>query len=178
MVEFLRRHRVLLLLILVATVYYARFVRRPDGVTLYPLGAEALINGISLERGAPGFTYPPIVALVMIPLVPLPMWLRNLTWYVALIACTWISFRLCVQLVIRDYPKLEHGKKSVWWKAVALVLSLKFILAVFENQAYDSVVLLCLLIGLRGMQLQKDFQAALRALSANTHHTRFHHRAA
>ncbi|MEO6742007.1 MAG: glycosyltransferase family 87 protein [Chthoniobacteraceae bacterium] len=130
-------------------------------MTLYPLGAEALLHGESLERGAPGFTYPPVVALVMIPLVPLPMWLKNLTWYLMLVASTYWSFRLCERLVIHEFPELTEEKKAIRWRILGLLLSLKFILAVLENQAYDSLVLLAVLVGLRGMQMRKDIQAAL-----------------
>ena len=160
MAEFLRRHK-LILLLLIAAAYYPRFTSRPDGMTLYPLGAEALLQGKVLEAGALGFTYPPVFAFVMIPFVPLPMWLRNIVWYAVLVGATWLSYRLCEQLTTQVFPDLREEKKLFWWRVLSLVLSLKFMLAVLENQAYDVIVFLCVLAGLWGLQSGKDVRAAL-----------------
>lgn len=160
MVEFLRRYKTVLLLVVIAAAYYPRFASRPDGMTLYPLGAEALLQGKVLEAGAQGFTYPPAFAFVMIPFVPLPMWLRNLAWYVVLIGATYLSFRLCERLVIGSFPELSQGRRIIWLRVLSLALSLKFMLAVLENQAYDVIVFLCVLVGLWGLQNGKDLRAA------------------
>lgn len=160
MVEFLRRYKTVLLLLVIVAAYYPRFASRPDGMTLYPLGAEALLHGQALEVGAQGFTYPPFFAFVMIPFVPLPMWLRNLVWYAVLVGTTWLSYRLCERLTVASFPELSQGKKIFWLRVLSLVLSLKFMLAVLENQAYDVIVFLCVLAGLWGMQAGKDLRAA------------------
>lgn len=159
MVEFLRRHKMALLLLVIAA-YYPRFAGRPDGMTLYPLGAEALLHGQALEVGAQGFTYPPLFAFVMIPFVPLTMWLRIVVWYVVLVGATWLSYRLCERLTVASFPDLSQGRKIFWLRVLSLVLSLKFMLAVLENQAYDVIVFLCVLVGLWGMQAGKDLRAA------------------
>lgn len=159
MVEFLRRYKTVLLL-LIAAAYFPRFAHQPDGMTLYPLGAAALLHGQALEAAAPGFAYPPLVAFLMIPLVPLPMWARNLVWYAVLVGATWLSYRLCERLVAGSFPDLSQGRRMVWLRVLAVALSLKFVLAVLENQAYDVVVLLCVLGGLWGMQAGKNLRAA------------------
>jgi hypothetical protein len=160
MADFLRRYRTGLLLLVIAAAYFPRFAHRPDGMTLYPLGAEALLRGQPLETGAVGFTYPPLFAFVMIPFVPMPMWLRNVVWYAVLVGATWLSFRLCERLTVGSFPELAEGRKLIWLRVLSLVLSLKFILAVLENQAYDGIVLLCVLAGLWWMQAGRDARAA------------------
>jgi hypothetical protein len=50
-------------------------------------------GGLPVERPDaagcdPGFTYPPFFALVMLPFAPMPMWLRDLVWYVVTVAAT------------------------------------------------------------------------------------------
>lgn len=160
MAEFLRRYKTVLLLLVIAAAYYPRFASRPDSLELYPLGAEALLKGRALEVGAPGFTYPPTFAFLMIPFVPLPMWLRNLVWYAVLVGATWLSYRLCERLTIGSFPELSQGRKVIWLRVLSLTLSLKFILAVLENQAYDVIVFLCVVAGLWGMQAGKDLRAA------------------
>jgi hypothetical protein len=160
MVEFLRRYKTALLLLVIAAAYFPRFAHQPDGMTLYPLGAEALLRGQALEVGAVGFAYPPLVALLAIPLVPLPMWARNLLWYAVLVGATWLSYRLCERLAVGHFPELAEGRRMFWLRVLSLVLSLKFVLAVLENQAYDVVVFLCVGIGLWGLQHGKDLRAA------------------
>ncbi|MBI5688412.1 MAG: DUF2029 domain-containing protein [Verrucomicrobia bacterium] len=160
MVEFLRRYKVVMLLMVIAVAYFPRFASRPDGMALYPLGAEALLHGKVLEAAAQGFTYPPLFAFVMIPFVPMPMWLRNVVWYAVLVGATWLSFRLCERLTAGSFPDLAQGRRMVWLRVLAVVLSLKFMLAVLENQAYDVVVFLCVLSGLWGMQVGRNVRAA------------------
>ncbi|MCX6897987.1 MAG: glycosyltransferase 87 family protein [Verrucomicrobia bacterium] len=160
MVEFLRRYKTVLLLVVIAAAYYPRFAHQPDGMTLYPLGAAALLHGQVLEAAAPGFAYPPLFALMAIPFVPMPMWLRNVVWYAVLVGATWLSYRLCERLTVGSFPELSQGRRLVWLRVLAVVLSLKFVLAVLENQAYDVIVFLCVLGGLWGMQAGRNMRAA------------------
>ena len=75
--DFLRRNKIQLLLWAAVALFYARFIRRPDGMTLFPLAANCLLQGETMNTCAPLFTYPPAFAFFMIPFVPLPMWARN-----------------------------------------------------------------------------------------------------
>ena len=68
-------------LLLVVAVYYPRFIKNPDGMVLYPEAASCLLAERAMAECAPRFTYPPTFAFLMIPFVPMPMWLRNLVWY-------------------------------------------------------------------------------------------------
>jgi hypothetical protein len=158
--DFFRRYKWLLLLAGVAALYYPRFIHRPQGLTFYPLGAEAMLRGVPLEVGLPTFTYPPVFAFVMIPFVFLPPWLRDLLWYLVLVISTCLSFRLCEHLTQQSLPAPLQQKQLGWLRILALALSLKLVLAVFENQSYDSVVFLCVLVGLYGLTAGNDFYAS------------------
>lgn len=158
--KFLLRHKLTIVFLIVVGLYYVRFVKRPDGMTLYPLGAKCLLRGEPLEVGAPGFTYPPFFAFSMIPFAPMPMWLRNLAWYAVLVGATWGSFRLCEQLTLQTAHPLQ-GKDLLWLRVFTCVLSLKVALAVFENQAFDTIVFLFVLLGLYGLVNRKDLYAAV-----------------
>lgn len=129
-------------------------------MTLFPLAANCLLQGEAMSACAPGFTYPPASAFFMIPFAPLPMWTRNLLWYAALVGATWLSFRLCERLARMTFPGPWQQRELVRMRFLALALSLRFILAVFENQAYDGIVFLFLLVGVEGMARGKDLQSS------------------
>jgi hypothetical protein len=159
--EFLRRHKRVLLLSAVVLLYYPRFIKRPGGMTLYPLAADYMRHGESMATNFPEHDYPPAFAFVMIPFVPLPMWLRNLLWYAILVGATYLSFRLCEHLTVEAFSGQIQGRELGWLRFLSVTLSIKFMLAVFENQAYDVIVLLCVLVGLYGLVHRKDLCVSL-----------------
>jgi hypothetical protein len=158
--KFLRRRGIFILLGIAIIAYFPAFARHPDGMTLYPLAAECLLKGQAIKEGAPAFTYPPVFAFFMIPFVPLPMWARNLLWYAILVGSTLLSFRFCQRLVLETFPRRLGERETRWLGWISLALSLKFIFSVFENQAYDGIVFLCLLIGLEGAWKGRDLRAS------------------
>ncbi len=157
---FLRRRWPLLLLAAAVLLYYPRFVKRPDGMTLFPLAAQCMLQGQPLASCAPAFTYPPAFAFFMIPFTPLPMGLRNVLWYAVLCGATVLSFRLCERLTLRDFPERFGERELLLLRMLTLVLGAKFVLSVFENQAYDVLVFLLVLAGLDGLTRGKDLEAA------------------
>jgi Glycosyltransferase family 87 len=159
LLDFVRRHKWTLLLMVVAALYYPRFVHHPQGAQFYAEGATALLHQIPLEVGRPTFTYPPIFAFVMIPFVFLPDWLRDLLWYLVLVGSAYFSFRLCEHLTLRAWPAVWPPKELMWLRVLTLLLSIKLVLAVFENQAYDAIVVVCALVGLYGLAAGKDLHA-------------------
>jgi hypothetical protein len=48
---------------------------------MYPQAAYCLLHGKVLQSCDVGFTYPPLFAFLMLSLEPLPLWLRDLVWY-------------------------------------------------------------------------------------------------
>ena len=146
-----RRHPMTVLLLIGVALYYFRFSLHPDGMTLYPKAAACMLNGQPMGSCSPGFTYPPLFGFAMIPFVFLPMWLRNMVWYAVLIGCTCGSFRLAESLVSQSLGIQFHKQELTRFRLVSLALVLNFVLADLENQAYDVLVLLFLLIGLIGL---------------------------
>ena len=163
----LRPRSVWLLMIVTAAIYYPRFVKLPAGMETYPQAASCLWHGQMLQTCDPGFTYPPFFALVMLPFAPMPLWLRDLAWYAVTLAATIGSFKLCESMARKTLPApLDHGELC-WLRFFALVLSAKLILAVFENQAYDALVVMAVLLGLAALSEGRAFAAgASLALAA------------
>jgi hypothetical protein len=156
----LKRYMSYLLLGAAVAAFYPRFIRHPNAMTLYPLAADCLLRGEAIGFCAPAFTYPPAFAFFMIPFAPLPMWSRNLLWYAILVASTFLSFRLSERLVLRSLPGPLQGRQAAWLRILTLLLSLKVVLSVFENQAYQGIVFLSILWGFAGMAERKDLQAS------------------
>jgi Glycosyltransferase family 87 len=147
MYDFARRYGPWIGLVIAAISYFPRFSKDPTGVTSYPQAAECLLNHQALPVA---FTYPPFFAFVMLPFVPLPIWARDVVWY----GVTWGSLIIAwwgSECLVR---KLYPGHWTDWdlaaLRTTAGVLSLKFILAVFENQAYDLLAFAFIILGLCG----------------------------
>ena len=88
------------------------------------------------------------LALLMLPLVPMPLWLRNLVWYLITIVAIVVAFRLCEMLARRLYPGPWTQRELLWLRGASVLLISKFILAVLENQAHDALPLVLMLGGL------------------------------
>lgn len=147
------------LLLIAIGLYYFRFIK--NGLVLYPLAAECLLSGKSFVPCAPTFTYPPAFAFFMIPLVPLPVWLRNLVWYLLSTSILYFSFRLCEYLIMKTARVKFNPNQLYWFRLLSLALGLKFVLAVLENQAYDYLIFFFILLGIYGLVEGKDHWASL-----------------
>jgi len=143
---------------LAVILYYFRFIGHPGGMAIFPMAGACLLRGELLVRCAPGFMYPPFFAFLMIPFAFLPMWARNLAWYAVLIGATYGSFRICEALTVKAFDL--KTRELIWLRVFALALSLKFILAVFENQAYDVLVFFFVLLGIYGLSESKSLLAS------------------
>ncbi len=155
----LKRHWKVVLLAAVVLMYYPRFIKRPDGMTLFPLAAQCMLHAEPLMTCAPGFTYPPAFAFFMIPFAPLSMWLRNVLWYAILCTATYLSFRFCERMTLATFREKFEERELLLLRILTLALSAKFVLSVFENQAYDVLVFLLVLGGLDGLAKGKDLEA-------------------
>lgn len=160
-IPFLRRHYKSLALLIGIAVYYFRFSLHPDGMTLYPMAADCMLHGQPIGGCSPGFTYPPVFGFAMIPFVFLPMWLRNVLWYAALIGATWWSFRLAESLICSSLGVQFDKTALTRLRIITFALVLNFILADLENQAYDVLVLLLLIIGLAGLARERPVWSIL-----------------
>jgi Glycosyltransferase family 87 len=137
---------------LAAAAYYPRFIKLPAGMETYPQAASCLWHGQMLQACDQGFTYPPFFALVMLPFAVMPLWLRDLVWYGVTLAATIGAFRFSETLARKALPSPLDDAELFWLRVLALLLSAKVILAVFENQAYDALVLVAVLAGLAALR--------------------------
>jgi len=156
-----QRHGYWLAAIIAVVAYYPRFIKDPTGMELYPAAAACLLRGEMLPKCSLGFTYPPFFALLMTPFVPMPMWFRNSVWYVILIGAIVACFRLSEVLARQIFRGDWTSRELYWFRGLTFILSLKFILAILENQAFDVLVLLLVLIGLLGLVTDRRFVAGV-----------------
>jgi hypothetical protein len=160
-----------LLILIAAAAYYPRFVKIPAGMEMYPQAAACMLRGEMLQSCDIGFSYPPIFALLMLPLEPMPLWLRNLAWYLITIGATIGLFKLSEMIARRAIAIPLTAIELGWLRFLVLLLTLKLVLAVFENQAYDALVLVVLFCGLAAIVTGREawggaglaFAAALKA---------------
>lgn len=156
-----------IVLVLAVVFYYFRFRVSTVGpewmVSAYLMSTDAsagacLMKGDRLATCALAFPYPPLFALLLVPFTFLSLWAKNLAWYGVLVGATYGCFRICETLTIRAFGVKRD--ELAWLRAFSIVLTLKFVLSVFENHAYDVVVFFFVLVGLYGLSGNKTFAAA------------------
>ncbi len=128
--------------------YYPRFAKDSAGMVLYPQAGDCVLQGAPLHQCAEFFSYPPVFAFLMAPFALLPMGARVLVWYVISVAATIGCFAISEKLVLRLLPGDWSENELGWLRITTAILSLKFVLAVFEWQAYDTLAYLFVLAGL------------------------------
>jgi hypothetical protein len=148
--------------LLAAALYYVfHFYRHPAGFPLYRHAAECVWTGQVLQVCKLPFTYPPVFAFVMLPFLAVLPWLGLLIWYAIALICTVWSCRLCEELATRLFPGEWTDRRRELLRLFAILLGLKFILAVFENQAYDLLVLPLALSGILELTDGRDVSGAV-----------------
>jgi len=144
----------------VASAYYPRFAGA-HGLALYVDAARCLWRQQVLADCVLPFTYPPLLALLLTPLLVLPEIAQTVVWYVIAIGCAVVSCRLAERIALELFPGEWPARDLTLLRWSGTLLSLKFILAVFENQGYDLLALPLLLVGLRGLTSGRDDLAGL-----------------
>jgi hypothetical protein len=86
------------------------------------------------------------------------MWARNVVWYGVLVSATYGCFRICEMLALTTFQVARAELFRL--RLFSVLLSLKFVLSVFENQAYDALVFFFILAGLYGLSQNRTFAAA------------------
>ncbi|MSO67280.1 MAG: DUF2029 domain-containing protein [Pseudolabrys sp.] len=160
--EILRRYGVWIGLTLAFALYYPRFAHDMSqgiargGLSLLTHGAECLLAGEVLQACDLFFTYPPAFAFVMLPFVPMKPGIAMVVWYLVTIGATIVAYMLSETLARRIFPGDWTEKELAWLRLGSILLSIKFILAVLENQAFDTLVLLFILIGLWALVMKRE----------------------
>jgi hypothetical protein len=138
--------------VIAIAAYYPRFIKGAggkEGLTIFPAAAECMLRGETpLHCKTVIFVYPPFFALLSVPLAAMPMWLREVVWYLVLIGTLVVSLQLCEALARQLFPGEWTQRELAQFRILTFVLSLKFMLAVLENQAFDSIALVFILLGL------------------------------
>lgn len=149
---------------LALVLYYPQFSTSYGGTAIFLLAGDCMLQGAPLAACSPGYSYPPFFALLMIPLSILPLWAGKLAWYGVVIATTYGCFRICESLTIGSFGVTR--KELVWVRLFTVILSFKFVMAVFANQAYDSLVFFFLLVGLYGLSDNRNLLGAFGLAAA------------
>ncbi len=144
---------------LAAAAYWFRFQKNLAGLSLYRHAAECMWHQQVLQACEIGFTYPPAFAFLMTPFVALPLWLGTLIWYGITLACMVWCCQLCEQLTKRMFPGPWLDRDLEWIRFFGVLISLKFILAVYEDQAYDFFVLPWTLFGILALTERRNLAA-------------------
>jgi hypothetical protein len=146
--------------------YYPRY-RHGDGAVVFSAAADCLLARQTPQHcGDLIYAYSPFFALLWVPLAPAAMWLREAIWYLALIGTLFASLRMGETLVRRLFPGAWSERELALLRTLTFVLSLKFILAVLENQAYDSIAVAFILLGLTAAANERWLWAAASLATA------------
>ncbi len=157
--DFFRRHWPWIVLLVAAAAYYPRFIH-PGGMVLYRHAAECVLTQQVLQVCELPFTYPPAFAFVMLPFVAVPLGVAIFVWYLITLACTVLCCWLSETLAVRLFPGPWPEKQRIWFRTVSIFLSLKFILAVYEDQAYDLLILPLTLYGILALVDRQNLRGA------------------
>lgn len=146
--------------------YYPRY-RHGAGVRVFSGAAECMLHGETPRHcGDLTYAYPPFLALLWTPLAVLPVWLREALWYLTLIGTLFASLRRCEAFVRRLFPGTWSERELAVLRTLTFVLSLKFILAVLENQAYDSFAYVFIVLGLAALLSERALLGAASLATA------------
>ena len=163
----LRRYGPWVGLAIATAAYYRRFAKDTVGMEVYPQAADCVLQGAPLRSCAELFSYPPAFAFLMTPFAAMPMGPRIVVWYLVSMAATVGCFWICEKLVLQLLPGRWSQVELAWLRIVTVIVSLKFVLAVFEYQAYDTLAAFFVFLGLWAIVQNRGFvPGAMLALAA------------
>ena len=120
--------------------YHPRYRHGGHGEVFSEAAACLLKHQTPHHCGDLVYAYPPFHALLLTLLHPFPVRVAEAIWYVILIGTMFASLKICENLARRLFPGAWSERELAIFRILTFVLSLKFILAVVENQAYDRAV--------------------------------------
>jgi hypothetical protein len=146
--------------------FFLRFIRHPGGAELYHDAAQCLWDQKVLQVCDWIFTYNPAFAFLMLPSIAIPMWLMLAVWFAITVACAIWCCRLSERLVVTTFQGEWSDRDRELLRLFGILISLKFILAVFENQGFDLLVLPALLIGILALTQGRDVLSGVSLAAA------------
>jgi Glycosyltransferase family 87 len=147
MAEWLRKRSGWIALILLAAIYYPLFGKGVRGLTFYVQAGQCILSDQPLIACAPGYSYSPALAVLVIPIGFAPAALQELIWYVICVGSLVITVRLAEAMAGRLYPGATLGRHLIWLRAVTLGFCAKHILDVLNYEAYDAPALAMIMLG-------------------------------
>jgi hypothetical protein len=146
--------------------FFLHYIKHPGGAVLYRDAARCLWDQKVLQVCDWIFTYNPAFAFVMLPSIAIPMWLLLAVWFAITVACTIWCCRLCERLVVTTFQGEWSDRDRELLRLFGILISLKFIVAVFENQGFDLLVLPAVLIGILALAQGRDVLSGVSLASA------------
>ncbi len=143
----LRKRTIAVLLLIAAAVAAVMPLQgKPGELFIYMKAAERILRGQQIYRPddshAQAFTYPPFFVLPMLPLAPLPPWVRaSVWWFINLVLAGVILFVLARWVWPMVARGVNKGGRPAWVLAVCVaVLSARFLVSPLEYQSHDLIV--------------------------------------
>ncbi len=156
MMEWLKRHRGWITLILLAAIYYSFFGRGYQAIALYAATGRCIWNGQTLLPCQPMFSYQPALAALLLPFAILPAALQKLVWYVICVGSLVLTVRLAEAMAERLYPGATRGRNLIWLRCVSLFLCSKHIMDVLNYQAYEAPALAMVTLGIWALTVGRE----------------------
>lgn len=161
--DWFRHYGVWILIALCAAAYYPRFAHdysggiARSGLALLTHGAQCLRDNAVMQQCDLFFTYPATFALMMMPFTELGTTAGLVLWYLVTIGASIVAYLLCEALVRDLYPGEWTDGELDWLRIGSVLLSLKFVLAVLENQAFDTHVFFFIVLGLWALAGKREW---------------------
>ena len=156
MMEWLKRHRGWITLIVLAAAYYPLFGKGLQGILLYTGATCCILLEQALPSCAPMYPYSPALAAVVMPIGFLPAALQKLVWYAICVGSLVITVRLTEAMAERLYPGATYGRNLVWLRCVSLFLCSKHIMDVLNYQAYKAPALAMVTLGIWALTIGRE----------------------
>jgi len=161
--DWFRRYGVWILIAFCAAAYFPRFARGTTtefargGLELLTHGAQCLRDNAVMQECDLFFTYPATLAFLLLPFTEMGPGLGLVVWYLVTVGASVAAYLVCEALVRDLYPGRWTDGELDWLRIGSILLSLKFVLAVLENQAFDTHVFLLILVGLWALAGNRDW---------------------
>jgi len=148
MTEWLRKRSGWIVLVALAAIYYPLFGKGVRGLTFYVQAGQCILSDQPLIACAPGYSYSPALAALVIPIGVAPAALQELIWYVICVGSLVITVRLAEAIAGRLYPGAALGRNLLALRAITLGFCAKHILDVLNYEAYDAPALAMIMLGI------------------------------